>query len=1339
MAAPRARRIGLKIGLFIIVSASIIVLFLIFLISLEPVRREILNRVEGAVNEEIVGEIRIGDFQTDLFTTLTLQNIRAGTGEPFGDTLYLEMVTIRYFIPALLTGRIQITEITAQNGEAFALLDNEGTLRFPLIPVGPPEPEPDPLFEFFIDTLEFTDFDFRFSDLQSDIHTQLLAFGSLSLQPDTIRATIPLAYGWFNSPLWNGPIDSIYISGSFFNDEILNFEQLFVKADSAIIDLAGDIPAEPYAHWDLYAHTSIPLTQAEPALNGGVIDLGGRLNVDLTVNGPQLSPFGSLISHSENIIIEDFEIDTLLINSTYSLPDSIQADLTLRSPLGDVDAYGVVFLKGSLEEELSLSDYEFSISSRDIDISDLLELFDIPFPIAPIRADVDVYILGDDDEPDIPHLAALEATFHMPPPLEDEPFRISGALFENEWEFRGVTGRGNDIDAAGMLYSDTLWGDLSVSMRNLELLSSLFISPSATGALFLESRIGGWFDALYATLGVHSPGIQWYGIQLDTLVAELRYAQDVVTINRSIAMLSADLSEAGPMPPQADGKVWATFGAQGDIADLRAYASVHGENVAYEHQRVEQISASLAYYADTLALEELLVLNEGFSVESRGTLILSEYLHQFAFLMLIEHEDIRSGVIRASGEFDDDYIQANVSVSDLRTAPFLELAGAPIVEEGSLNLRLSVQGPFAFPDGSVSFELEQNLSGDVATLVDGEFLLFNDTLIGSSFIRPVVYGAATSRSSVVFSVNLPLRHQIDSPLKDGSVINVTTHNFPLGTIINSLFPRLDTHIILTIDAMLLKHDQQWELNGTSQLSIDTITIPDEELHVYSFPLNFLFDGTISEPSVYLHSSEGIFRYEDLFSQLEQLSAVITPDHIELQNFEVDLPDEGFIRAEAFIPLQWPDDRLPFYGLRGEFEFNHANLQFFTPFLPEVDIASGTLNGKGSVSVDTLVKTSGYTRVDSLVLEHEQIDRSIGPFFGELLLAGDVITLETRGSLGGPISAQGRFVLSDTGIDSLEFNLLASDLRFRYNNQADIGIASLNLSAIGSENRVDSITGGLTFGETRYYQYVELIDVLEQIRATAVVPEVIPPAFLDESHLFFDLFLNRNLIVKTNIGRALLTGRVIISGTPSAPYLDGEVRLAEARIKYLERETELREGFLRQFDLNLIDPLIDLTSDITIRSFLFDGQRDYELGVALSGSIFEPNFILTAHPPLEEEQIINLLTTGTITALPDYITEPAELISIYTSAAVAWRIREWLGITNVNIGGNLLEFTGEDGPVLTLTEMLTERTCIMYNIRLGQPHRQGLRLTYQVLPYLYINSSGTTEGTGNLGLWLYIRR
>ena len=637
---------------------------------------------------------------------------------------------------------------------------------------------------------------------------------------------------------------------------------------------------------------------------------------------------------------------------------------------------------------------------------------------------------------------------------------------------------------------------------------------------------------------------------------------------------------------------------------------------------------------------------------------------------------------------------------------------------------------------NVNAVLNQQIKDGLSILLNSKFSFSNDTVGGNGnlFLSTPNF---TDTNALFFSLNLPLQSENKTRFAEESRILINAAAFPLGLFASSFLSGIYTDAKAFIDARINLEQQFWTLSGDALIQIDTMYYGKKKLLITDVPISAVLGGSIENPLISIVTKNGHIEYHDIEAQIVNIKAAFSSHDITVNNLHLAFNHDGHAIISAYYPLNIKTS--PLLGMKANYDLKRFPLPVLSPILGKTEIASGVLSGKGDFAFGDTLTSFGLLRVDSLTIKYQKITRPIGPIYATFTHNNEWVSLPyLRGRLGGPFTVLGRMRCSDKAIETIDLFAEGKDIRFRYDNNVDLGLSTIEVVATGKNNKIDSIGGIINLGETRYYQNLAILDLVEQALTikTEERPHITP--FLAPARINVDLRLRSNAIVITSAGRMHLTGRLIFEGTAAEPTVNGEIRLVQTHIRYLDNRFNIGDEYIRRMRPVAIDRLMSPVNDQSVRTYMFNDQKDFIIGVAVSGSLFEPQTMLTSHPPLKSEQILNLLTSGTLTRAPTSLYSPSEVASVYAGGWVSWELMDLTDITFIDINGNLNEFTEERGPRLTLFQRFTEKVYGSYQLQMGKPEDQALSVMYRFMPRFFVSGTAGTRNSG-AALWYFFRR
>jgi len=331
---------------------------------------------------------------------------------------------------------------------------------------------------------------------------------------------------------------------------------------------------------------------------------------------------------------------------------------------------------------------------------------------------------------------------------------------------------------------------------------------------------------------------------------------------------------------------------------------------------------------------------------------------------------------------------------------------------------------------------------------------------------------------------------------------------------------------------------------------------------------------------------------------------------------------GFLSTEE--GLVWQD---PGGELAGKVRLPRVELSHFRALLPEVRALEGVVEGEIKLGNSLFAPTiDGRLELSGGRLE---IARNLPDFTDLHVLLrfdGDSFRLEKAGgALGaGPFSIFGEGSFADLANPSASFQiagekiLLARDRRVRLR-------ADLNLTVAGDLASGGDIRGSVKLVDGRIFQRLEITPLLQAAGTETTAPLLLP----DLSGLVLPPWDDWKLDVEIqNASPFLLVGNVASGeikpdfrfvGTLGDPRMVGEIHLSDLRAYLPFSVVRVDEGVVYLQEDSPRSPVLDIRGSSEI--------LEYNIQLLAYGPLNEKNLILRSEPPLSEEAIFLLLTTG----------------------------------------------------------------------------------------------------------------
>ncbi len=379
---------------------------------------------------------------------------------------------------------------------------------------------------------------------------------------------------------------------------------------------------------------------------------------------------------------------------------------------------------------------------------------------------------------------------------------------------------------------------------------------------------------------------------------------------------------------------------------------------------------------------------------------------------------------------------------------------------------------------------------------------------------------------------------------------------------------------------------------------------------------------------------------DLSATVDDFTLPHTSADISLDTRDRGLWVKGSVQTRGFQPLSL-EASMPFAyeetadgGVRlvqddapidAALSFPRTSLEIFRPFVPAARRLQGTLSGQ--VVVDGRLnapKIRGEIALADGDLELPNDIPRINALSGRVVMDTSRITLESlRGELGaGPFEVRGSADISDPQTPSVDLTLkgtkvlLARDPGLRLRANLDLAVKGRGASG--------SVAGSIELVDGRVFRRLEVTPFLVPDPVTGppfVAPELdgLVPDPWAAWKLNVSIRNGMPFLLMGNLATGEITPDLRVLGTLGAPYLDGVVTINNLQA-YLPASTlvipEGRITFSQQFPFM---PIMDVRARSEVSG--------YNIQIYAYGPLVESNLAIRSDPPLSQENLIFLITTG----------------------------------------------------------------------------------------------------------------
>ncbi len=567
----------------------------------------------------------------------------------------------------------------------------------------------------------------------------------------------------------------------------------------------------------------------------------------------------------------------------------------------------------------------------------------------------------------------------------------------------------------------------------------------------------------------------------------------------------------------------------------------------------------------------------------------------------------------------------------------------------------------------VSLSLDLNGSGDFQRPeVDGKILLNTDSGLGE-----IVFGI----NEMVFSLDAGLfakknRISGEIELKGGLPFNaeMDLRGFPLNTFLSPYKPEL-------FSSMLIAATGRVEVEGNLR-DIDNITasINLTDINADIMDYKIFNDGDI------------VVRY-------------IAGETI-IDSFRIKGEGTSFIISGRLRPFK--EYNLNFSG--------EADMKITRLFTKEVEYSRGNAYAAVMLSGEWFEpKVRGALNIKDGVLRSRTLSQRVEKVNIAIFLNEKEIMLEQfEGSIGGgTVKGTGRIELSGFRFGRFAINLIVANAAFNFPEGFSSTIdANIFLQGDAKERLAK---GDILIKKGEYKKRVDWKSALLEFQ------KVRQPSG-EKLPLFGDTKLNirvegkENVWINNNTAKLPLEIDIILKGTINRPIIVGRVEAIDGEIYFRKNRFKVVSGRVDFTDPERINPVFDIQASSRV--------RNYQISLNLTGTLERFNLTLVSDPPLNETDILALLTVGKTTEelagaeQAVGTTEAASFATGQVQDVIEERLQEAMGFERFQVDPYYSSSKASAGPRLTVSKRFWEDSLyVTYSTNLATTEEQLFQIEY----------------------------
>lgn len=1376
MASTRSvAKFAFRWGIAILTALIVLLIAALTFTTLPPgelfIRRTAEKQLGGLLNSRL----NIGGFETNLISYVRLRDIlieaSSDTGAPLAT---LQSAEIHYNLLALLQKELSVTAIEVRGLSVLLRRDRSGTMNLPellqkeqALPETSPETSKKAPFRIVVHRLEISDVNADFTDAKSVLHqiqVKDLSFSAVETQEDAYRLNLRLksaAATWSKSAL---SAQNIIING------LLRQETLLVdllKLTLPDLELSGEgtltTAGDLQGNFALIGRPDSVLTLLEEYIPNSIKPIRGICDAEIAVGGSFAHPVFLAEVRLSHLRLADLSLGGGFIRGGWQPGQAKLDSLNLSAFGGGITAKGILQTGAAQDASVSLSLQ--SIDFREIWRS--IHRDRSPYT-GRISGRVRLATAVDDSAafPDLWRKSEISAD------LQWQDFTFRGRTLPDfslhlehigeRADLRIVQGV-SQILASLQADSNRIQGHFRAVIPQIPPYAGLFKVTDLSGGMEAQGEITGTLEAPAIRIAVALDSVCYQNFPLDSLRGNLEYSLGRLLI-RSARFAGALPKVDSLKPPFGVARLTGGFQYQGDIHgftdDLQGEVVFNFIEPGYDPYRADEGFARFRLAADSVRLDPLLLRKDSLLIAIRGIAPLSlreasaraslsdvpaEYRmfsDAVSFPKLPLFEMIHQPASAPYG-FPTPRIPGGMDIHlDLTEKPRIKLSASgeqislqnlaallpnPPDLSGRLNFNLEFTGPPKSSKADFRFFLDQpsiqnlqvdSLIGEISYqkgLIQLKRLEIHNpdlysyaTVIAEAALDSLGEPVFNSRSRVKGSAigrNLDLR--ILNPFFAGkwTLAGQADYDFFWDGTLRDLHPQ---GIVELKDGKIYFGENKTGIEGVA------------------------FALTVRDSILELDRLQGVVQNLPFRMQARVISK-------ELRDFFVDLhlaiSDSGSLFAVGKLAAD---------STSMDVSMQKVKLSLFQPFLP------GIQNLTGDVNLD--FRLTGQMRNPDVIGQmHARNCGVFIPLLGESVQNG-LISVSLDGNtvaFDSVFARMGEGTLFLTGklqheAGTVSRIALQMDLNKLKINLPDILKLTLDSGHLEYRNQDKGylLTGDVKFGETRIIKDLNPQEFIAGARVPKTALEEKPPPFLSATALNIEVRDSDRFWLDNNVAKLRALADISIVGYPLHPNITGRISLEEGYVMFLDRKFTIVEGDIRFQDPDRITPEINLTAKTTVRTYQALEAITYDIRLTLTGTPENIKAELTSSPPLENADIVSLITLGAtrqqltgvggVSKSGDILVSRAESLSSYIlSGYVSRNIGEKLGLDEITIEGNLFEQGNSWGPRIVATKQISDRLEFTYLTNVGHFNENGIRMIYRLSRQFSLQ--GETIQTGETGI------
>ena len=395
----------------------------------------------------------------------------------------------------------------------------------------------------------------------------------------------------------------------------------------------------------------------------------------------------------------------------------------------------------------------------------------------------------------------------------------------------------------------------------------------------------------------------------------------------------------------------------------------------------------------------------------------------------------------------------------------------------------------------------------------------------------------------------------------------------------------------------------------------------------------------------------------------------------------------------------------------------SSLGLLSGQIPQVRIARGTLQGQMKIAGPL-----SSPRMDGTVALREgafTVPMLGGMAVTDLTANGEFSDnrfrlFEFRGRMegGGQLSGSGEYFIAGKEKGNFRLVLDGEHLTLRYPTGLNSRVNAQLLMEGRSGSRV--LSGQVFVERAVYHRQIDLKSLLTQLHKRRLEPFGEQTANLNFN---VEIASRDGVLIDTNLARLEMGADLMLSGNLQRPSLTGRAEIKKGKIFFRGTEFSVSSGTVDFFDPNRFVPYFDLVAGANVKS--------YQVSLKVNGTPDEFTVGLSSNPPLNEVDIVSLITLGMTgqgisqgqrnTANP--VGAAAQGASTYLAGELDRElekgVRQITGLDRFQVDPYVVGAGQGSGPRVTVGKSLSKDLSVTYSSIVGASEGQLLEVEYHL--------------------------